>query len=958
MFTFLSVLTTAIKRLRANFGLALCALIALLAAVALSVSVPIYAEGASLRLLQGTLAKQESQTNRSAFALLFRYLGSSKGPLEWERVKPTDDFISGPGLARLDLPIQGLARHVRTDPLRMLLPPSSGAQNPFLKNVSIGFMTGMDQQITIVDGAAPKPSSEPIPVGGNTKATPVEVMIMRDLADELGINVGEQFTLVGTVGGRVASIPVRVAALWSPINQKDPAWFYPPSALKDVLLVPEATFTGPIAGLLKNEVGLALWFARLDGAHLTAAQAAPLLSRIDGVSAQAAGLLPSLKLEQSPRESLARYRQDAQALTLQLFVFSAPILGLVLYFAALVAALLVNRQRGEIALLKTRGVRDIQILGIYIIEWLLMGAIALAIGPWLGMLFAQLMGRTRSFLQISADAPDLPLALTWDSLRFGVVAVALALVAALLPALLAARRTLVDEQQQAARTLRAPLWQRFFLDILLLIPPAYGIYQLQRTGGLQLGAARGADPFSNPLLLVLPVLLCFGLGLLAVRLIPLLFELLARLARRPNWTAPLVALRSLARQPGAYRGPLLLLILTLSLAAFSASMAATLDSSLTTAVGYQIGAATQLLETGESTRQKPGAQNQPPPVVDIQKEPRYLFVPVSDHLEVPGITAATRVGTYNDVAIQLGGTASKVQLVGIDRVDFPPTIGRFDREWGDGQPLGALMNLLARNADGVLVTRDLLAKGLKIGDPLPTLVKIDDDQRQVTFKIVGVIDLWPGYYPQDGPIVVANLNYIFDEMSGQYPYDVWINRDPAAKLDAIAAGVRKLGISLVDVRDAATLIAEAQSQPQRQGLFGLLSVGFFAAGGLTLLGFLLAALITARRRAIELGVLRALGMSGAQVAVALIVEQLLLVVAGIAAGTSIGLLAAQLVVPLLQVGAGPHPGTPVSPPQLALDQVGIIYGVFGVALLITLLALAGTLGRMKLFQAVKLGDAN
>ena len=126
--TLLSVLTTAIKRLRANIGLALCALIALLAAVALSVSVPIYAEGASLRLLQGTLAKQERQTNRSAFALLFRYLGSSKGPLEWERVKPTDDFISNAGLARLQLPIQGLARHVRTDPLRMLLPPSSGAQ--------------------------------------------------------------------------------------------------------------------------------------------------------------------------------------------------------------------------------------------------------------------------------------------------------------------------------------------------------------------------------------------------------------------------------------------------------------------------------------------------------------------------------------------------------------------------------------------------------------------------------------------------------------------------------------------------------------------------------------------------------------------------------------------------------------------------------------------------------------
>ena len=137
MLAFLSVLTTAIKRLRANFGLALCAFVALLAAVALSVSVPIYAEGASLRLLQSTLAKQEAQTSRSAFALLFRYLGSSKGPLEWERVKPADDFISGAGLQRLQLPLQGLARHVRTDPLRMLLPPASGVQNPVAGNASI-----------------------------------------------------------------------------------------------------------------------------------------------------------------------------------------------------------------------------------------------------------------------------------------------------------------------------------------------------------------------------------------------------------------------------------------------------------------------------------------------------------------------------------------------------------------------------------------------------------------------------------------------------------------------------------------------------------------------------------------------------------------------------------------------------------------------------------------------------
>jgi len=202
------------------------------------------------------------------------------------------------------------------------------------------------------------------------------------------------------------------------------------------------------------------------------------------------------------------------------------------------------------------------------------------------------------------------------------------------------------------------------------------------------------------------------------------------------------------------------------------------------------------------------------------------------------------------------------------------------------------------------------------------------------------------------------LDYIFDEMSGQYPYDVWIARDPNVKVDQIVNGVRGLGISVLDVRDTATLILEEQTQPKRQGLFGLLSVGFIAAGGLTLLGFLLSALITARRRAIELGVLRALGMSGAQVAIELLIEQVLLVLAGVGAGTGIGLLAARLVVPLLQVGAGPHPGTPAFPPQLAWDRVSLIYVVFGATLLLTLLALAWIMGRMRLFQAVKMGDAN
>lgn len=947
---FATTLAWAMKRLKSNISLALCALIALVASVAISVSIPVYAEGASLRLLKQQLAQKEEQSGRSAFSLLFRYVGAWNEPLDWERIAPADAYLSGPALERLALPLEGLGRHARTAQLPLYFPTDGQQQQgrQKLTDVSLGFVSGLDDRIRILDGALPTPAS--------SRDDPIEVMVMREFANRVGINVGDRFTVVAQSGGQTVSLPIRIAATWDAINPNDPAWFFQPDAFREVFLLPEETFTTVVAESLKQEVGQMLWFVRLHGEQVTVSEASPMLSRIERVRAESSGMIQGLKLEQSPIDALQQYRADARELTIQLAVLSVPVFGLVFYFTSLVATLLVNRQRGEIALLKTRGVHDGYILGVYVTEWVLMGVCALLIGPTLGLFFATLMGRTDSFLSLSPDMTDLSVSLTWESVRFGVIAVLLAIGAAVVPALAATRRTLVDEQQQAARNIRPPFWQRFYLDILLLLPPGYGIYQMQRGGGLSLGGATSADPLSNPLPALVPVFLCFALGLVAVRVIPMALELLARLSRLPSWLAPLIALRSLARQPASYRGPLLLLILTLSLAAFSASMAATLDGSLHAAMRYHVAAETQLIETGQSTEEQSG-QDEQPERKNIEEEARFLFIPVSDHLEVEGIEAATRVGDY-PATIQIGGITENAQMVAIDRLEFPTVLNGFEPSWDNGQSLGALMNLLARTPEGVLVSQDVIEQGFEVGDTLPAVVELYGDRQQVSFVIVAAIDLWPGFYPQDGAILVANIDYLFDQMGGRYPYDVWIDRNPSIPLETVVSGARQRGFTVMNTLDTAQMIREEQMHPRRQGVFGLLSVGFIAAGGLTLLGFLLSALITARRRAIEMGVLRALGMSGRQVGVALVIEQVLLVLAGLGSGTGIGLLAAKIVIPLFQVGVGPHPGTPPFAPVIAWEQVLIIYGVFAIALLLTLTSLAVVLGRMKLFQAVKLGDAN
>ncbi|MCJ7717895.1 MAG: ribosome biogenesis GTPase Der [Anaerolineales bacterium] len=65
---------------------------------------------------------------------------------------------------------------------------------------------------------------------------------------------------------------------------------------------------------------------------------------------RADALLPNTSLDVSPVEALAAYQQAARLLTVMLTLFGVPIVGLVLYFVALIAGMVVRRSQAEIAI--------------------------------------------------------------------------------------------------------------------------------------------------------------------------------------------------------------------------------------------------------------------------------------------------------------------------------------------------------------------------------------------------------------------------------------------------------------------------------------------------------------------------------------------------------------------------------------------------------------------------------
>jgi putative ABC transport system permease protein len=926
-----------VKRLAAQPGLTLAALVGLVIAVALTMSIPIYADAVYYRTFVSSVSTVPGPDGQPVpqFAFTFRYGLGLNDPLQLEAIAPINAYFDDTAPAVLGLPRKLLVRHYRTEayPLYPLGATITRDSSEAVDWVNVSSLTGYEAHVTLLEGTLPV-------LGGTAEDSEMGVLMSAALASALEIGVGDQFFLYlrdRTPDGLIVSttIPVRIDGIWGPIDPQDSFWVLQPSVYDEHLLIPEEVFVQRIAPYIDDEIYAALWHMVLDGGGVNYSRVPGLLTNINILFQQANTLLPDIRLVTSPRDQLQAYQQSATVLNVLMFAFGLPIVGLILAFIGLTRNLSVEQRRNEIAVLRSRGAMRLQLIGAAALEGLLLGAAGLALALPASLLVAQLIGQTRRFLDFSAPFAA-RMVYTPLALGAGAAVVIIALLAQVLPTLGASAHTVITYKQERARMQRRPLWQRLWLDVLLFIPAGYGTYLLQTQGTLAvLDRELSRNPFENPLLFLVPALGIFALSLFSLRLLPLLMALIAWIAARTRSTAFVLATRYLARSPGFYNTPLLLLVLTLSLSIFTASLALTFDQHLEDQSYYLVGADVSFSDFGQP----------PEPGVEVTTAaPQWIFRPVSDYLELPGVEAASRVGIYS-ATTSLGGSARSAVFLGLDRYDFAQVA--YWRSDFAPDSLGALMNELALNPDGVLLPLDVIDRyALQIGDTVRVTVNMFGFSAVVDLRIVGGFKLFATWIPASGPLFVGNLDYLFEQAGAPFPYRVWLRTDDS--------GAFQPGETYWQQPDK--LIADTQQGPERQGLFGLLSVGFIAAAALTVIGFLLYVLFSFRRRFIEMGVLRAVGLSAGQMVGLLAWELIFLILLGGLIGTGLGAWASLWFIPYLQVDTGPTTGIPPVLVQLAWPSVFRIYALFGLLFVLALTALALILRRMRIFQAIKLGE--
>jgi putative ABC transport system permease protein len=107
-----------------------------------------------------------------------------------------------------------------------------------------------------------------------------------------------------------------------------------------------------------------------------------------------------------------------------------------------------------------------------------------------------------------------------------------------------------------------------------------------------------------------------------------------------------------------------------------------------------------------------------------------------------------------------------------------------------------------------------------------------------------------------------------------------------------------------------------------------------------------------------MGMLRAIGLSVRQMTTFLAAELASLILLGIGAGTLVGVFASKLFVPFLQIGSTAQANYPPFQIEIAWLSIFQIYGLFIALFIAALFILSAILVRMKIFQAIKLGESN
>lgn len=461
----------------------------------------------------------------------------------------------------------------------------------------VGAYDDLPDYIDLVDGTFPldAPTDETIDL---------EAVISEDVAQTLGLNVGDELILDQRGWDTSRLIRTRVVGIIRPRDPDNAYWFAPsplrvdsnaqwrvetnlittPASLERIAteFIPQ-TRTQIGWRILFDNQGLP--FDSLDSAITTTAEFERQLS--DSLQSANNDDSVSLVYESNLSRVLAGYGGEVDQLNIPFALILLQLGALVIFFLMVIAALVRRSERREISMLQSRGARDRDILLLRGTEMLLICLLTLLIAPTIAKQLLVV------FIPLFTDIDRIPLAIDATVYGYTLVAVMVTfiiLMATLLPVM---RQPLISAGGSHARGQKRSWWQRYYLDVVLLVIGLVALWQVINQDSLTTDVGSG-DTQADPILLIAPTLLILALGSIALRIFPNVMDYMARFFSLNRNLLPTLASWQVSREPLHYGRITFLLALAISIGWFAISFQTIVNDSQHDQTAYQLGGDVQI----------------------------------------------------------------------------------------------------------------------------------------------------------------------------------------------------------------------------------------------------------------------------------------------------------------------------------------------------------------------------
>ncbi len=650
-----------------------------------------------------------------------------------------------------------------------------------------------------------------------------------------------------------------------------------------------------------------------------------------------------------PIDQYLSYYDNVNSVNVLLVLFYSPVLILVIFFIFMISKFVVENDKNEISMLNSRGSSRGQILLLYFLQGGTIALISVIVSPLLAMLLCNILGTTSGFLEFAQRAP-LKLELSFSVILFSIVAAVLSVVTMLIPVYKSAKIEIVQQKRKK----KSPVWINIVLaavTVVFGIVAGYAYYVLVYQQGGLFTSAGGIQPLAYVFL----ISFFASTALLFVLVYPYVLRLILKINQK-NWKAnKFSAFSRVSRMETKEKFIVIFLALTIAIGVFSSISARTLNKNLDSSTDYQYPC--DIIADVKYYALSTGVNR------------RYLFN------DVDGIDA-TKVITGNEPRIntRLGRSLTNdVEMMGINPDEFGEII-----TWDDSilpKKMDYYLNKMEKNINTCIISKNVAdILGVKAGDVIYVLV--DSKLRAsdvVSAEIIEVVEAWPTYYPKvkdkngierDRYLVVLN-NSAIDKVANNQRYSVWMNTDYSVselkqltiKLGATADSYNdRVSARLENIINGAREQYLSQINAVRQATNGSLTLGFISVIFVCAVGFIIYWMISIKSRMLQIGTMRALGMSFNDVYHMILWEEVLLCAASIVVGLISGIASGFLFAPLLQSAFGEMGQMP--PYVISINFVDILKLLVLIALLIAVSVVAAIfiLKRIKAATAIKLGE--